>query len=497
MAQYALPPGAVRKRTAFGLLDADGWTWATIKATFWFLLIIFLLGYVPDRAYYLTVSPTIDLGFNVISPVNLCPAENKPGLPCPAPAGAVIPWDASPPELALPEARSGAMVFTSGATMYLVGGETAAGPTQSVISTETSEDGNLTAWTDAPALPEPRSHATLLNLAGVPSVIGGVDASGAATQTVYVGTVEEGKLTGWTESADLALPAAISDAAGVSSGAVLYLFGGRTADGLYNKTWWAEMPEGANAKIKKWVELTELPLPAARASATAVSTGTSVYVIGGEGAEGPTNSVFYLGLDNKGHPAQVAATGRPQGWGVSEGQSASAALPEPRVGHTSFVNSGAIYVIGGRTADGAVAATNYWTVPNSTDGTIRGWTRLDVTDLPGPRVGGTAAPIGQFVYVSGGSDGAAPLDSTLRADLAPQPPFFRLGLFGITVPALSIKGEIGQQLGYIVAGSAALGNLFLLIGVGWMYSHKNETFRFFRFVTRGRFRPPPEDDYTT
>ena len=70
MAQYALPPGAVRRRTVFGLLDADGWGWASLKATFWFLLIIFLLGYVPDRAYYLVVSPTIDLGYNAISIIN-------------------------------------------------------------------------------------------------------------------------------------------------------------------------------------------------------------------------------------------------------------------------------------------------------------------------------------------------------------------------------------------------------------------------------------------
>jgi hypothetical protein len=62
MAQRALPPGAVRRRTAFGLFDADGWTWATIKATFWFFTLIFLLGYLPDRAYYITVSPTIDVG---------------------------------------------------------------------------------------------------------------------------------------------------------------------------------------------------------------------------------------------------------------------------------------------------------------------------------------------------------------------------------------------------------------------------------------------------
>ena len=35
MAQQALPPGAVRRRAAFGLLDADGWTWAGVKAAFW------------------------------------------------------------------------------------------------------------------------------------------------------------------------------------------------------------------------------------------------------------------------------------------------------------------------------------------------------------------------------------------------------------------------------------------------------------------------------
>jgi hypothetical protein len=83
----------------------------------------------------------------------------------------------------------------------------------------------------------------------------------------------------------------------------------------------------------------------------------------------------------------------------------------------------------------------------------------------------------------------------VRADVAPRLPFFRLGLFGLTVPALSIKGEIGQQLGYIVAGSAALGNFVILVVIGYMFSHKADTYRFFRWITRGRFRPPREDEY--
>lgn len=498
MAQYALPPGAVRRRTAFGLLDADGWAWASIKATFWFLLVIFLLGYVPDRAYYLTVSPTVDLGFNAISPINLCPAENDRGdrkLPCPVPAGGIIPWDASPPELALPEGRTGALVFNSGSTMYLIGGETAAGATDSVVKTLVREDGNLDLWSAAPALPAPRTRATSLTFAGVPYVIGGLDASGSPTQTVYQGAIEEGELTGWTESTALALPVALSDAVGSSTAGGLYLFGGRTPDGLSDKVWFSSVD--ASSKLTKWTELTELVLPEPRAEATAANTGASVYILGGVGPDGTTNLVYYLGLDTKGHPAVDTKTERPFGWGVSVNQSASAALPEPRAGATTFVNSGAIWVLGGRGPDERVTNTAYWAVPNSADGTISRWSQLDATNLPEPRAGAAAAPIGQHVFVTGGSNDSGLLATSLRADLAPRTPYFRLGLFGLTIPALSIKGEIGQQLGYLVGGSLALGNLFILIGIGWMYSHKPETFRFFRFITRGRFRPPPEDDYTS
>ena len=96
----------------FGLLDANGWGWAGIKALFWFLTIIFLLGYIPNVAYYATVSNTVDVGYNFLSIVNWCPEGNK-DLPCPAPAGAVVPWEPSPAELALPSARSGALAVQS------------------------------------------------------------------------------------------------------------------------------------------------------------------------------------------------------------------------------------------------------------------------------------------------------------------------------------------------------------------------------------------------
>ena len=75
------------------------------------------------------------MGYNVLSPINWCPSTNDT-LPCPAPAGAVVPWQTSPTELALPAAVTGAVVAQSGVHIYLVGGTTAAASTADVQQTE-------------------------------------------------------------------------------------------------------------------------------------------------------------------------------------------------------------------------------------------------------------------------------------------------------------------------------------------------------------------------
>ena len=118
MAQQALHPGTTqtRGRAFFGLLDANGWGWASLKAAFWFVLLIFMLGYIPDRAYYFTVNKTIDLGILAWSPLNFCPEGNKT-LPCPAPLGAIVPWSTSPAQISLPEPRTDGVVVQSGTTI--------------------------------------------------------------------------------------------------------------------------------------------------------------------------------------------------------------------------------------------------------------------------------------------------------------------------------------------------------------------------------------------
>src|SRR4029079_8155770 len=142
LAQQALPAGTTPRRAIFGLLDADRWGWARLKAEFLYIACIFLLGVVPNYAYYFTVSDTIHVGYNAISPINWCPAANE-DLPCPAPAGAVVPWQPAPSELSLAQPVTGAVAVQSGANLYVVGGSAASGPVADVSVSEVASDGNL------------------------------------------------------------------------------------------------------------------------------------------------------------------------------------------------------------------------------------------------------------------------------------------------------------------------------------------------------------------
>jgi hypothetical protein len=501
VAQRALPPGALRRRAVFGLLDADGWTWALLRAIFWFLLIIFMLGYIPNMAYFLTVSNTVKVGYNFASVINWCPAGNE-DLPCPAPTGSTLPWQGSPAELALPAGREEAVIFQSGTTLYLIGGATEEGATDEVLvthatTTDGQPNGNLTGWEPGPALPEPRSDAAVGVYSGVPYVIGGLDASGAPTDTVFQGIVDAGVLTGWQRAdgaeapEDLTLPRPLSDAAVINGTSGFVLLGGRGADGQPTDgaylAWVATDPPGNT--LQPWQPLEGLALPEARADAVAGSVGDYLYLVGGEGADGATDSVFRLEFAN-GEPA-TGQDGQPLGWAVAQEQQ----LPEARSDAAGFVANGSIYVFGGVDANGEPQDTAYWVVPDTNGDLASGWQQLDQTSLAAPVSGAPFAGLGSTAFLVGGRDAEGISDGLQRAGISPEAPFYQLGFFGATLPGLSIKGEIGQQLGYMAAFGVGLANFVILILVGIAFSHQAATRRLLSRLSGGRLRVPPEDEY--
>ncbi len=486
MAQQALGPGTAvpRRRALFGLLDADGWGWASVKAFVWLIIIIFMLGYLPDRAYYLTVGRTVDLGVLVWSPINLCPPTNQ-DLPCPAPAGALVPWQPSPQELNLPQPRMDGSVLQVGTQVFYIGGTDGTTAQSTVYVAPTVGSGNFDKWTEGPALPAARADASVVYVAGSIYVIGGRDETGAPTKTVFVLSPDSqtGALGAWSTADYLALPEPRMGTAAAITPDGLLLVGGSDAAGPVSTT--LKTLLNSTGKLGAWSKEQALNYP--QTDATAVLIGDYLWLYGGSDANGPTGAVQRGAFGKKaaeGLPANPAE-GKLIRWDINN----SANLPVARTNASGWGANGAIYLAGGDDGTGPKSEV-YWAVPTTT-GDIPEWKHLTVSDLPASGLEGAPAVVsGAEVIIVGGK--TAPntiLPSSIRANTAPLSPFFQLGLVGATVPGLKIEGEIGQQLGYLNAATVGAINFILLILVGVAFAHKAQTRALFaRILHRARRR---------
>ena len=485
--------GTGRRRVLFGLLDADSWSWASIKAAIWFVIIILLLGYIPDRAYYFTVFSTIDVGILAISPINLCPPEND-GLPCPAPSVAALPWQPSPAELALPGGRTDGAVVQAGTRLLYIGGTDGTTATNQVFSADAFTTGTFGPWSAAPALPEPRSRAAVIFSSGSIYVFGGLDSAGQPTTTAFVMTPDAstGTLTDWRTAAaaelPIDLPEARSGASVVALADGLLLVGGADAANAPTAGVW-KSTLAQNGSLGEWEPQTSMPQP--RADAEIGIVGDHVFVYGGRDAAGATATVLRGDLgtpeEEEGAAAAPTASGEVAAvaltWAIGSGANN---LPAPRTDASGFTANGGLYLVGG--SDGTALQNElYWAVPTAA-GDIGEWKHLLQSDLPEPGLSGAAAVVsGADAFLVGGRTQDAVGTGSVRSSLAPKPPFFQLGLFGATIPALKIDGEVGQQLGYLAAAGAGTLNFIVLIVIGWAYGHPARARALFeRIRRRGR-----------
>ena len=474
MAQQALPAGRTqtRGRALFGLFDANGWGWASLKATFWFIVIIFLLGYIPDRAYYFTVNRTMDLGILAWSPINFCPPENK-SLPCPPPVGAVIPWEVAPQELSLPGPRIDGTIAQIGTKILYIGGSDGTAPADTTFVATASGVGNFDRWAEGPKLPSPRANAAVAFSAGRIFVVGGTRPDGKPTDSVFVLSPDSqtGELGEWQTAEevelDLLLPEPRSGASLVPAADGLFLVGG-TADGTTPlKTVWKSTFDRAGA-LQPWEPQPELFQETT--DATAAMSGDYLWVYGGTSAAGPTKTVQRGEFQPDDEETRVDESTNLKQFGVAGGP---VDLPEARTNAAGFAASGALYLIGGSDSTGPRSEL-YWTVPDAL-GNITEWKHLPESDLPAAGLSGAASfVLGPNVILVGGETSDGPIAGAARANVAPQEPFFQLGLVGATVPALKIDGEIGQQLGYLNANTVGIVNFVILLIIGWAFAHKEQ-----------------------
>ena len=478
MAETALPAphAGVRRRAFFGLFDADGWAWAGVKAATWFVLIIIVLAYIPDRAYYFTVQKTVDIGLLSWAPVNFCPPENET-LPCPAPAGAVVPWKTAPAQIQLPAGRASGAAAVIGQVYLYAGGTDGKAATDTVFVSHATGLGNLVPWSNGPALPEARTDAASAVLGNTLYVIGGYGPDGKPTATTYSLTVaNDGSLGAWKTEPKLALsaPRAGSTAVVVSDGIVV--MGGTDGTAATRNVWKAQ--QDTTGALGAWTD--QYPLAEANVDGYAAHVGDVIYVIGGQNDKGVTVSTVQLGKVGSGPNATAKNPNVIDAWSTS----AQVNLPGPRTALAGFTSNGTIYVVGG--SDGAIPRTEMlWAIPDA-NGVIPEWRHLAQTDLGEGITGSRGSAAGANAFLVGGQTPRGVTSDAARANLAPQLPFFQVGVLGATVPALKLDGEIGQQIGYLNAATVGAVNFVLLLLVGWGFAHKERVRELLARVRRRR-----------
>jgi N-acetylneuraminic acid mutarotase len=329
-------------------------------------------------------------------------------------------------------------------------------------------------------LPEPRSDASVVAVSGTVYVIGGFDADGKPTTTVYSMAPDPttGELGEWKPVEQLALPEGRAGAAGVAASDGMLLIGGEGPDGPVTTT--LKSPLDAKGALGEWE--TEAPLQHPQADALAAVIGDYVWLYGGHDENGPVGAVQRgrLGLEAAEGLEPNPDEGKVVGWDISNDVN----LPGARDDPAGWSANGALYLVGGADNDG-LRTELYWTTPTN-DGNIPEWKHLAASDLPEGRSGGSAFVSGPNAIIVGGETAQGPVTSSVRANSAPQSPFFQLGLVGATVPGLKIDGEIGQQLGYLNAAGVGTVNFIILLLIGWAFAHKERARAMMSRVIRRR-----------
>ena len=217
--------------------------------------------------------------------------------------------------------------------------------------------------------------------------------------------------------------------------------------------------------LQPWAE--EKALDVAQTDATAAIVGDYVWLYGGSDASGP------VALVQRGTIAKPAAAGlpaNPEAGKVSDWVSDPVwNLPGERSNGANWAINGAMYVAGG--TDGTALHTEVYGDP------VQRRHDRGVEASRGQRPAGPGARR-RAGRLRAGRDHRRRHHRRGRGqdqrprNIAPQAPFFRLGLVGETVPGLTIQGEIGQQLGYLNAAGAGTLDFIILILIGWASAHK-------------------------
>jgi hypothetical protein len=332
----------------------------------------------------------------------------------------------------LPAARQGVgavyVPVTTGTThpsyVLTVGGADA---TNTAVSTtyrsQVQASGALGAWTAMPALPAARAYHTVVaataytapidttTTAAYVYAIGGVDAAGQASSTVYFAKMApDGTVGAW--STTTALPAALHSAAGAVFRGYVYLVGGAGNTNVPVATAY-RAAVNADGTLGTWQALAPLAQPTAYLSLA--QFGPYLYAVGGD--NGTTAPVLNTSTGTESSAAYQATINLRDGTLSSAGWTVLTAMSKARSKHATLAAGGALLTSSGVYSGAAGSSENTYATLNP-DGTIASWLGATGTNTIASLLGyslyneaalsfADATGVGHVIVI-GGADRATP-----------------------------------------------------------------------------------------
>jgi hypothetical protein len=298
-------------------------------------------------------------------------------------AGAVGDWSTL---TAYPVPRGQTCSVAYNGFLYVVGGD--AGPNYpggryrtDVHVAPLNANGTVGAWSATTGFATGRRLHTSIAYNGFLYVMGGINTGPNFLEDVQVARINaNGTVGAW--SSTTALPWARAGHNAVAYNGFLYLIGGSTSGG-YPDTLVAAIR--ADGSLGAWSATTNLP--SLRGAHSSVAHNGFLYVFGGN-QFGPAG---FARLDDV-LVAPLAADGSVGAW------SATTELPTATSTHTSVVDNGFVYVIGGDDGGGDMSDA-VRVAPINADGSLGAWSTS--TALPSPRKDVASAVYNGFVYTLG------------------------------------------------------------------------------------------------
>ncbi|TAN41706.1 MAG: hypothetical protein EPN22_14610 [Nitrospirae bacterium] len=300
------------------------------------------------------------------------------------------------------QARDNHTSVVNNGYLYVIGGNNGLAQ-DTVYYAKTNDNGTIGAWSTTPnyingtAGTKRYNHTSVVNN-GYLYVVGGIDDTGVVKNTVYYAPINSNGSFG-TWASTTTLPAARRYHASVVNNGYLYVIGGADATNVQNTVYYAKLKSDGSIDPTGWQTATAIDNGTAqkRYAHTSVVNNGYLYVIGGvDNTSTIRNTVHYAKLKSDG---SIDATGWQTTTAIDNGTA------QARYNHTSVVNNGYLYIIGGN--NGLAQDTVYYAKTND-NGTIGAWSTTQSINVGGtkPRYAHTSIVNNGYLYVIGGNAGA-------------------------------------------------------------------------------------------